>query len=141
MEVEKYRLSKLPFKSAIDIKASRVAQSHTSEVQASAARLSLRCPISFARMSVPIRFENCKHLQCVDEFSWDSHKSSISFGRKLRCPVCDRLLEEPANAFIDGFTLDILKSTAPHIREAVVDIEKNYEWCPVEIEETTSDSE
>lgn len=140
-EVDRCILSRLPMMSANDVIRQALKIQSKSEVQTATLQLSLRCPISFARMEVPIRLVGCKHLQCMDESSWRAYESSLSFGKKLCCPICNRLLDNAVEAFIDGYTLDILRNTDPKVYEVTLDMEANLKWTPMPPEETDDESE
>lgn len=111
------------------------------EVQASTVQLSLRCPISMTRLQIPIRLPGCSHLQCMDESSWDVYKAGVPFGKKLTCPVCDRPVEKETEAFIDGFTLDILRNVDKKVYEVCVDMEAQCKWTPMLPEHSEDESD
>lgn len=52
----------------------------------SAVKVSLRCPITFNRINLPARGQDCKHLQCFDLESYLRLNGDRGSGWK--CPVC-----------------------------------------------------
>lgn len=55
-------------------------------------KLSLVCPITFARISQPVRFKFCTHISCMDKSSWEHVQNSS--GHFLRCPECQKKIDK-----------------------------------------------
>lgn len=81
-------------------------------------------------MKKPIRFNNCKHLQCIDEASWAS-LCSASRSKAFECPLCSTNLNGIYDGFIDGFMVDILENYNENVDEVMVDTENGYAWSPI----------
>ena len=56
----------------------------------SAVNVSLRCPITYKRISIPARGQECKHLQCFDLESY--LRLHGDRGGMWKCPVCQYAL-------------------------------------------------
>ena len=77
------------------------------EMVATCMRLSLRCPLSLARLGVPARGAKCKHVSCFDL------KTFLTFNKNKegwKCPVCD-LKVAPHSLVVDGYQAAILDET------------------------------
>lgn len=110
--------------SAMAVKKEYLERVAKSDVQTSTLQLSLRCPLSLIRMTVPVRFETCKHLQCMELSAWQQYSSNITYG-KPNCPVCNR----PGDQLItDDFTLEILKAVPESVDSVTLDVEKDLAW-------------
>ena len=54
-------------------------------VEQTAIKVSLKCPITFKRIILPARGQDCKHIQCFD---LESYLQMNSERGSWRCPVC-----------------------------------------------------
>ena len=54
-------------------------------VEQTAIKVSLKCPITFRRISYPARGHDCKHIQCFDLESY--LRLNVEKGN-WKCPVC-----------------------------------------------------
>ena len=75
-----------------------IRQTEDSDVQATSSSLSLKDPLSFMDMGVPIRSVHCPHLQCFD--------ATIYLGMMEQtptwlCPVCNKSIN-PDDLVLDG---------------------------------------
>ncbi|KAL4570735.1 hypothetical protein LXL04_026396 [Taraxacum kok-saghyz] len=50
-------------------------------------RISLKCPISFSRIKIPVKGHACKHLQCFD---YNNYVSINTSRPQWRCPHCSQ---------------------------------------------------
>ena len=88
-------------------------------------KLSLKCPISFKRINIPARGNECKHIQCFDLESFlilNADRTS------WRCPLCTRqtVLE---NLEVDQYILNIINSNNLHDYDEII-IDANASWKP-----------
>lgn len=86
-------------------------------------RLSLRCPITFKRIVIPARGNDCKHLQCFDLETFlklNTDKSGWS------CPICNLpiVLE---NLEVDQYIHNIINSNNLHDSDEII-IDSNASW-------------
>lgn len=54
-------------------------------VEQTALKVSLKCPITFKRITLPARGHECKHIQCFD---LESYLQLNCERGSWRCPVC-----------------------------------------------------
>jgi hypothetical protein len=101
-----------------------------SDVQASSLQLSLRCPLTLVRIKTPVRFESCKHLQCVELRAWESHTGSsndhYSSSTNRLCPICNST--SSSTVIIDGYFKEILEGTNEDVDVVTVDVENGLKW-------------
>ncbi|KAK3738044.1 hypothetical protein QZH41_012919 [Actinostola sp. cb2023] len=78
-------------------------------VEQTAIKVSLKCPITFRRITLPARGNECKHIQCFD---LESYLRLNCERGSWKCPVCNKtaLLE---GLEVDQFVWGILTSLAP----------------------------
>ena len=94
-------------------------------------KFSLLDPLSFARMTVPVRSLQCAHVSCFDLQNFvELYKESD----KRCCPVCNRSIRIK-DLREDRFVLSILEQTSEN--EDEIEMNMNGEWkhCPKEEEE------
>jgi hypothetical protein len=101
-------------------------------IMATSVKLSLRCPLSMARIKVPIRWPECSHLQCVDKDPWLSYTEKdrylyMELLLMIKCPICQKLVE-CTNWFVDDFSKMILHQTGENVDEVVVSMDKDISW-------------
>ncbi|KAI1085728.1 PINIT domain-containing protein [Whalleya microplaca] len=92
------------------------------DVVATSQVLSLKCPLSFMRLSVPCRSVLCKHIQCFDASSYLQLQQQ---GPQWVCPVCNK----PApfeNLAADEYVGNILENTSDSVEQ--VTIEPDGQW-------------
>lgn len=57
------------------------------DIEIESAKVSLRCPLSTGRLTVPVKGIDCKHLQCFDLVMFLAYARR---SRQFACPVCNR---------------------------------------------------
>lgn len=57
------------------------------DIQIEFAKVSLRCPLSMGRLTIPVKGMDCKHLQCFDLVMFLAYARR---SRQFACPVCNR---------------------------------------------------
>merc|ERR1719468_506343 len=66
-------------------------------------KLKLRCPLSFERVVIPVRGEQCMHLQCFGLGAYlESNMKMRALNNRWTCPVCGNVLK-PSDLRVDGF--------------------------------------
>ncbi|PFH54423.1 hypothetical protein AMATHDRAFT_51930 [Amanita thiersii Skay4041] len=98
------------------------SKSDDDDVVAGPQKMSLKCPLSFVRISTPARSSKCVHSQCFDATSWYSVMEQTT---TWLCPVCEKLLD-CKDLIVDGYFDDILKVTPDSIEDVIV--EPDGEW-------------
>lgn len=117
------RLKKGKFVSKEDVLAEwKQNVSDDDEIIAGEQKMSLKCPLSYARIKLPTRSKKCVHPQCFDATSWYSMMEQTT---TWLCPICEKVLE-PEELIIDGYFSDILNST-PDVVEDVI-VEADGQW-------------
>jgi hypothetical protein len=83
-------------------------------------KLRLRCPLSFERVQIPVRGENCVHLQCFGLGAYlESNSKMRAMNNRWTCPVCNVILK-PQDLRIDGFVQRVLDDTTENIEEVAI---------------------
>ncbi|RKP13063.1 MIZ/SP-RING zinc finger-domain-containing protein [Piptocephalis cylindrospora] len=88
------------------------------EVLATRLTLSLKCPLGFNRIRVPVRSKICRHSQCWDALNYLELNAQTP---TWQCPHCEKFLPERSlsDLLIDGYFTSLLQST-PESMESVV---------------------
>ncbi|XP_031562916.1 zinc finger MIZ domain-containing protein 1-like isoform X5 [Actinia tenebrosa] len=99
-------------------------------VEQTAIKVSLKCPITFRRITLPARGNECKHIQCFD---LESYLRLNCERGSWKCPVCNKtaLLE---GLEVDQFVWGILTSLASSDIEEVT-IDPNSTWKPMAVKQ------
>ncbi|GAA5956340.1 hypothetical protein JCM3765_005633 [Sporobolomyces pararoseus] len=86
------------------------------EIAAGPLGLSLRDPLSFARIGVPIRSRFCNHISCFDAETWfEMNEQTPTWG----CPICSKTLKFE-DMVVDGYFEDILKTCSSSVDAVTV---------------------
>ncbi|KAI0512689.1 PINIT domain-containing protein [Xylaria bambusicola] len=92
------------------------------DVVATSTVLSLKCPLSYARLSTPCRSVLCQHIQCFDAASYLQLQEQ---GPQWLCPICNQAAPFE-NLAVDEYVRDILENTADATEQ--VTIEPDGRW-------------
>ncbi|ORY23366.1 hypothetical protein BCR39DRAFT_549475 [Naematelia encephala] len=84
--------------------------------------MSLRDPLSYTRITCPIRSSKCRHIQCFDATWWI--ESNVNHPQWL-CPKCHKELVFD-DLIVDGYFLEILKACPDDVDEVI--IESDGQW-------------
>ncbi|KAF4338232.1 e3 SUMO ligase pli1 [Fusarium beomiforme] len=98
------------------------AKAQDPDVVATSQVLSLKCPLSYMRLTLPCRGFSCTHVQCFDATSYLQLQEQ---GPQWQCPICNKSAQFEHLA-VDAYVKDILERT-PKSQETVT-IEPNGEW-------------
>eukprot|EP00928_Gymnodinium_smaydae_P034798 TRINITY_DN24588_c0_g1_i1.p1 TRINITY_DN24588_c0_g1~~TRINITY_DN24588_c0_g1_i1.p1 ORF type:complete len:883 (+),score=246.30 TRINITY_DN24588_c0_g1_i1:96-2744(+) len=83
-------------------------------------KLRLRCPLSFERVQIPVRGEQCMHLQCFGLGAYlESNSKMRAMNNRWTCPVCSTVLK-PGDLRIDAFVERVLASTPSDVEEVEI---------------------
>lgn len=117
------RLKKGKYKSKEEILGKMIqAASIDDDIVAGHQKMSLKCPLSYMRISTPCRSALCVHSQCFDALSWFSVMEQTT---TWLCPVCEKLLNVE-DLIVDGYFDEILKSTSEDVEDVIV--EADGQW-------------
>lgn len=98
--------------------------------------ISLRCPITYARMTYPMKSTLCEHIQCFDGLSFLTMQERIP---SWICPVCSKEIKEHLLAVSD-YLADILRDTSEDVD--TVTLNPDGSWTSVvEAAEISDDDE
>ncbi|KAI0969362.1 hypothetical protein F4678DRAFT_440177 [Xylaria arbuscula] len=92
------------------------------DVVATSTVLSLKCPLSYTRLSTPCRSVLCLHIQCFDA---NSYLQLQEQGPQWICPVCNQSASFE-NLAVDEYVRDILENTTDSTEQ--VTIEPDGRW-------------
>ncbi|KAI9227747.1 MAG: hypothetical protein DHS80DRAFT_31472 [Piptocephalis tieghemiana] len=89
------------------------------EILATRLSLSLKCPLGFNRIRIPVRSRVCQHPQCWDALNFLELNLQTP---TWQCPHCERFLPERSlsDLFIDGYFASILDSTPESMDNVVI---------------------
>ncbi|KAK4668796.1 E3 SUMO-protein ligase pli1 [Podospora pseudoanserina] len=93
------------------------------DVVATSQNLSLKCPITYMRLTNPCRGVKCNHIQCFDASSYLQMQEQSPL---WVCPICNKATPFEQLA-IDEYARDILARTSESTEQ--VTIEPNGEWA------------
>ncbi|KAH7104232.1 PINIT domain-containing protein [Auriculariales sp. MPI-PUGE-AT-0066] len=119
--VERIRNGK--FKSKVEILATMSKSTQLDDdIEAGPQKMSLKCPLSYVRITTPARSIKCVHPQCFEANSWFGMMEQTT---TWLCPVCEKQLNVE-EIIVDGYFDDILKSTDEDTDDVMV--EADGEW-------------
>ncbi|KZT37429.1 hypothetical protein SISSUDRAFT_1048528 [Sistotremastrum suecicum HHB10207 ss-3] len=117
------RLVKSKYTAKEEVKSTMVEGAEADDdIIAGPQKMSLKCPLSYVRISTPCRSIQCVHPQCFDATSWYSMMEQTT---TWLCPVCEKVLN-PDDLMVDGYFDDILKTTNDGVEDVMV--EADGEW-------------
>ncbi|KWU42583.1 zf-MIZ-domain-containing protein, partial [Rhodotorula sp. JG-1b] len=87
------------------------------DVEASAFGLSLKDPLSYARIETPIRSLHCQHIACFDAVTWFEINEQTP---QWMCPICNKPLKVE-DMVVDGYLEDILKICSSSVDSVTVE--------------------
>ncbi|KAI0695175.1 PINIT domain-containing protein [Cytidiella melzeri] len=98
------------------------AASEDDDIVAGHQKMSLKCPLSYTRITTPCRSIKCVHSQCFDALSWFSVMEQTT---TWLCPVCEKVLSSE-ELIVDGYFDEILKATSDDVEDVIV--EADGQW-------------
>ncbi|KJA29423.1 hypothetical protein HYPSUDRAFT_127996 [Hypholoma sublateritium FD-334 SS-4] len=98
------------------------AMTEDDEIVAGPQTMSLKCPLTFVRISTPCRSSKCVHPQCFDATSWYTMMEQTT---TWLCPVCERTLDHK-DLILDGYFNQILEQTPESVEDVMV--EADGQW-------------
>ncbi len=79
--------------------------------------LSLKCPLTYMRLDLPVRATTCKHIQCFDATSYLQLQEQ---GPQWLCPICSKPASFDSLA-VDEYVKDILENTPRDLEQVSID--------------------
>ncbi|KIR52895.1 E3 SUMO-protein ligase PIAS1 [Cryptococcus gattii Ru294] len=111
-----------PTKAEDAIEQLRRKQEDDDDIVAGTASMSLKDPLSYMRMTRPIRSSKCGHIQCFDATWWIE---SNAVHPQWLCPHCSKELRFD-DLIVDGYVMDILKAVPDTVDDVI--LEPTGEW-------------
>lgn len=108
-------------------------QNQDDDIVMATSSLSLRCPLTYARLTTPMRSIECDHVQCFDALSFLTMQERIP---SWICPVCSKKIN-PGHLAISDYILNILHTTSDEVD--MVNINTDGSWEPVDEDNAKED--
>ncbi|XP_026444020.1 E4 SUMO-protein ligase PIAL2-like isoform X2 [Papaver somniferum] len=96
-----------------------------SEIIEGASRISLNCPISFRRLTTPVKGQLCKHHQCFD---YGNYIKINSRRPSWRCPQCNQSVMF-TDLRIDQRMVEVLKEVGDSVADVMISADGS--WQPI----------
>lgn len=93
--------------------------------------ISLRCPLTYARMTYPVKSTQCAHIQCFDGLSFLTMQERIP---SWICPVCSSKIDQLLLA-LSQYMKEILNSTSEDVDTVILNPDGSWQ-----VAEGTGDS-
>ena len=71
---------------SIDVSLIVISKANDPDIEATSQVMSLKCPLSYMRLSLPTRGVGCKHERCFDCTSYLQLQEQ---GPQWQCPICN----------------------------------------------------
>lgn len=84
--------------------------------------MTLKCPLTFARIKTPVKGKQCQHIQCFDLTSYLSMNRNYP---KFSCPVCSKTTNYE-DLVVDSYVVKILEEAPQEADE--LDIYPDGSW-------------
>ncbi|GAA5857975.1 hypothetical protein JCM9279_005132 [Rhodotorula babjevae] len=104
-------------KSKEEVIQSIIAINSDEDVDASALGVSLRDPLAYTRIDIPIRSAHCEHIACFDATTWFEVNEQTP---QWQCPICSKTLKVD-DIVVDGYFEDILKVCSSAVEAVTVE--------------------
>ncbi|KAJ1350075.1 hypothetical protein KIN20_005785 [Parelaphostrongylus tenuis] len=105
-----------------DVIRARLSGSNDDEIAMAQLKISLLCPLSRTRITLPARCKKCSHLQCFDLYNY------LQMNEKRptwRCPVCSDWAPYK-QIIIDGYFKTLLANVDEHAIEVELLVDGSY---------------
>ncbi|EPQ27442.1 uncharacterized protein PFL1_04980 [Pseudozyma flocculosa PF-1] len=116
------RLRKKAHRTKEDVLRSMKKAAEDDDIQTGSATMSLKCPLSYTRMTTPSRSTHCPHVACFDAYSFYSINEQTP---SWSCPHCNQTIR-PDDLIVDDYVGDIIKKV-PDDYETVI-VEPDGSW-------------
>lgn len=100
-----------------------IDENNDDDVQTISTVLSLKCPLSYCRITMPVRSMYCDHIECFDALSFLMLQQQAT---TWTCPICNKALKYAALA-VDEYLQEILQKTAAYDIDEI-EISENGDW-------------
>ncbi|KAH7714451.1 hypothetical protein AAVH_18177 [Aphelenchoides avenae] len=93
------------------------------DIEVASMKVKLVCPLSMARVQVPVRAVGCRHIQCFDLRSYLDLHRQLTF---WRCPICEADAHCDSLC-VDEYMSDVLRATDDSILEVEIHADGTFE--------------
>lgn len=93
------------------------------DIIVSTSSISLKCPLTYARMKYPTKSIYCQHIQCFDGLSYLQLQEQVP---SWICPVCSNKLDI-SHLAISDYYCDILENTSHEIENVTINDDGTWE--------------
>lgn len=93
------------------------------EIVMATSSLSLRCPLTYAKLAVPMRSTLCDHVQCFDGLLFLTMQERIP---SWVCPVCSKHID-PHTLAMSDYLQDILDHTSEDVDTVNINLDGSWE--------------
>lgn len=100
-----------------------IDENNDDDVQTISTVLSLKCPLSYCRITIPVRSMYCDHIECFDASSFLMLQQQAT---TWTCPICNKSLKFDMLA-VDEYLYEILQKTSSYDIDEI-EISQNGEW-------------
>lgn len=98
-------------------------QNEDDDIVMATSTLTLRCPLTYARMSTPVRSIECDHIQCFDGLSFLTMQERIP---SWICPVCLNKIN-PYSLALSDYVKEILDATSDEVDSVKIGTDGSWE--------------
>lgn len=84
--------------------------------------VSLRCPLTYARMKYPCKSIFCEHIQCFDALSFVQLQEQLP---SWQCPICSKLVQVKDLAISDYYS-EVLRTTSDDIESVALQADGSW---------------
>lgn len=119
----------------VQIQKQNEASEDDCDIVVATSSLTLRCPLTYARMKIPVRSIECDHIQCFDCESFLSMQLKIPL---WQCPVCSKYVDQNL-LVVSDYLQEILAETTESVDSVVLNADGT--WKAVEEVASLSDSD
>lgn len=97
-------------------------QNQDDDIVMDTSSISLRCPLTYARMKHPMKLTSCDHVQCFDGLLFLTMQERIP---SWICPVCSAQLDQNLLAVLD-YMSNILKNTSEEVESVMLNTDGSW---------------
>ncbi|EGV66447.1 hypothetical protein CANTEDRAFT_91613 [Yamadazyma tenuis ATCC 10573] len=104
--LQKLNMKRIP--KEVEIQKIKASHDNTDDdISVGIEKVSLKCPLSYARIRLPVKSEQCDHTGCFDAYSFLALQEQIS---TWKCPICQKRISAEELRISEYFE-DIIKSS------------------------------
>lgn len=101
----------------------KIVEETDEDVKTLSTVLSLRCPLSFSRLTIPVRSVFCDHIECFEARSFFELQQQAT---TWTCPICNKSIDYRTLA-VDDYLLEIVEKTKIYDLDEI-EIKEDGSW-------------